>query len=162
MYLFRSLSSAFKSRLLSLWTRRSESIRSLQGQKINCFHFEILKKKKKELTFQEMRIFLPQRMQHFWQRVLLYRNFLICGILTAGEIIFVLKRQMHDFNRRNQFRSESQILNVILDQKLNHSVVGRLFTKRNFTVQAHHCLFSGITTYPLPRINCFSQSILRA
>ena len=109
-----------------------------------------------------MRIFLPQRMQHFWPRVLLYQTFLICGIFTAGEIIFVLKRQMQDFYQRNQFRSESRILNVILGQRLNHSVVGRLFTKQNFTVQAHHYLFSGITTYPLPRINCFFQSSLCA
>jgi hypothetical protein len=62
---------------------------------------------KKNYLSQEMWIFLPQRMQHFCRRVLLYRNFLICGILTAGEIIFVLKRQTHDFYQRNQFRSES-------------------------------------------------------
>ena len=64
-------------------------------------------------------------------------------------------------NARFQFRSVSQILNVILGQRLNHSV-GRLFTKRNFTVLMHHYLFSGIIIFPLPRINCFSQSILRA
>ena len=108
-----------------------------------------------------MWIFLPQRMQPLWQRVLLYRYFLICGILKAGEIIFALKRQVHYFNRRNQFHSESQILNLIMGQRPNHSVVGPLFRKRNFTTQAHRYLFSGTIIYPLPRIKCFSQSNLR-
>ena len=160
VYLIRSLSPSLKPRLLSPWTRRSESIRSLQGQKINCFHFKILKKQ--NYLSQEMWIFLPQRMQHFYRRVLLYRDFLIFGIPTAGEIIFVLKRQAQDFYPRNQFRSVSPILNVMLGLRLNQSVVGRLFTLRNFTVPIHHYLFSGIITYPLPRINCFSHSILRA
>jgi hypothetical protein len=111
VYLIRSLSPSLKPRLLSPWTRRSESVRSLQGQKIKIFYLGIMKK---NCLFNETRIFLPQRIQHFDQRILRHRNLLICEILIEVIFLFTLARLIMDFYERNQFCLKQRFLKRIM------------------------------------------------
>jgi hypothetical protein len=123
--------------------------------------FRNTEKKQKELSFPRNVVFPPATNVALLPASSSLPKFSHLRNFHGEKKIFVLKRQIQHFYHRNQFRSESQILNLIMGQRSNHLVVGRLFRKRNFTTQAHRFLFGGIIIYPLPRIKCFSQSNLR-
>ena len=117
----------------------------------------------KNCLFNETRIFLPQRIKHFDQRILHHRILLICEILMEVIFLFTLKRQIKDFYQRNQFCLKQRFSKIILFTKKSYSEKALrtpflLHSMRTLMAIELHRQWVGIIICHLRPIQCFART----